>query len=112
MSHVAGVMIVMELGSHEDASDVIAQLRTTPVGSFHFAELDDQFGGDKHPQFDCIGAGINFLDIVGFVAFLRHSVNWGGRENVVAYIQDENDDQPWPVQILGEPTKPKWAEAL
>jgi len=37
------------------------------------------------------------------VRFLRTEVRWPerGREHVVAYIQDEYDDQPVPVQIRG-----------
>lgn len=55
----------------------------------------------------------NHLDHEQFVAWLRCRVNWGVDEwhdgNVVAWLKDENDEQPTQFQIRGvKPTHPEW----
>lgn len=109
MSHVAGVTIITDVLANEDAiSATLNEFGT-------FARLDDEhYGGDRHPQYHVWGAGINYLRVRKFVKTLRERVkDWYDAEYlrdptglyVLAIIEDEHDDSPTPVWVLGSPSQ-------
>lgn len=95
MSVVTGLMVLASVG--EDGPDdggmpfnfdrlndwMESRGLFRPLGA-----IEDDLGGDKHPQFCATGAGLNYFPEEEFAAFFL-SLDWRHPENAVLIMQPE-----------------------
>lgn len=90
MSNVSGVTLLCSCAEHDNVIVKLHEwLRTHNQAPCEFTELDEHYGGSKHPQQHVYGAGLNYLDEAEFESFVR-SLLWDYPENVVLVIQPED----------------------
>jgi hypothetical protein len=86
MSVVSGVTLVTFLDETKPVEEIKAWIAEHRMGQL--AQVDDHFGGWKHPQCDVFGGGFNFLDEDAFADFVL-AREWDHPERVVLVIQPE-----------------------
>lgn len=127
VSHVTSVYITLDGygidNIEEDICERVAQADAMGWGDGKvinglLAPLTDHFGGRKHPQLVAVGGAFNHTSVVALVEFLRTQIPWAtyfqdyNTPCVVAFIQDEDDEHPYPVVLYGAPTIPWWAKEV
>jgi hypothetical protein len=88
MSFVTGIMLIIGPGDFDEQSIAEVQAWLSERKWPQLVDVSDASGGNKHPQFECWSAGINYFDETGFTAFVM-SRDWLAPENMVLIIQPE-----------------------
>lgn len=88
MSVVTGIMLIIGPGDFDEQPISEVQAWLSERGWPALVDVSDASGGNKHPQFECWSAGINFFDENEFTSFVM-ARDWLAPENMVLIIQPE-----------------------